>query len=115
MQGPHTQHGLNLAQRYGLEPDLSDHSVQQKLHEIREELKREIQRELKIKEGAENLRKATTDKKALDEVNRMVKHANFKLEDLHQQLQEIDARLLLKGSSSPANHLNDSQGEKKST
>jgi len=110
-QGPHTQHGLNLAQRYGIEPDLSDQTIQQKLQEVLEDLKREIQKELKIKEGAENLRKATTDKKALEEVNRLVKKANNKLEELHQELHEVNARLFLKGSSSPANHLNDSQGE----
>ena len=58
-------------------------------------MKREIRKELKIKEGAENLRKVTTDKKSLDNVNKMVKQANSKLEELHQELQELNAHLLV--------------------
>ncbi len=88
-----------LGKRYGIEPDLADTLLQQRLEEIREHLKREIRKELKIKEGAENLRKATTDKKSLDNVNRLVKQANSKLEELHQELQELNAHLLVATSS----------------
>lgn len=43
--------------------DLSDAMVQQKLDEIKEQIRREIRKELKIKEGAENLRKVEKKKK----------------------------------------------------
>lgn len=48
-----------MAERLGLghNLDLSDAMVQQKLDEIKEQIRREIRKELKIKEGAENLRK----------------------------------------------------------
>lgn len=42
--------------------DLSDAMVQQKLDEIKEQIRREIRKELKIKEGAENLRKVKRKK-----------------------------------------------------
>jgi serine/threonine protein kinase len=96
----HDQSGYHdLGQRYGIDPDLADSNIQSRLEEIREHLKREIRKELKIKEGAENLRKATTDKKSLENVTRMVKHANSKLEELHQELQELNAHLLVANSN----------------
>lgn len=51
--------GQLVAERLGLghNLDLSDAMVQQKLDEIKEQIRREIRKELKIKEGAENLRK----------------------------------------------------------
>uniref|UniRef100_A0A7N5ZUE3 REM-1 domain-containing protein n=1 Tax=Anabas testudineus TaxID=64144 RepID=A0A7N5ZUE3_ANATE len=48
--------------------DFSDSSVQQLLDEQRERIRREIRKELKIKEGAENLRRATTDKRNAQQV-----------------------------------------------
>lgn len=53
-----------VAERLGLGQnlDLSDAMVQQKLDEIKEQIRREIRKELKIKEGAENLRKVKIDR-----------------------------------------------------
>uniref|UniRef100_A0A8C0HKG3 Serine/threonine-protein kinase N2 n=1 Tax=Buteo japonicus TaxID=224669 RepID=A0A8C0HKG3_9AVES len=67
--------------------------VQQKLDEIKDQIKREIRKELKIKEGAENLRKVTTDKKNLAYVDNILKKSNKKLEDLHHKLQELNAHI----------------------
>lgn len=72
--------------------DLSDTMVQQRLDQI----KREIRKELKIKEGAENLRKVTTDKKNLAYVENMLKKCNKKLEELHQELQDLNAHIVVK-------------------
>lgn len=47
----------DISQRYGLSADLSDAVVRQKIGDVREHLKKEVRKELKIKEGAENLRK----------------------------------------------------------
>ncbi len=100
MQGSHNAASYgDLGKRYDIEPDLSDANLQRRLEEVREGLKREIRKELKIKEGAENLRKVTTDKKSLDNVNKMVKQANSKLEELHQELQELNAHLLVATNS----------------
>uniref|UniRef100_A0A673H9J4 protein kinase C n=1 Tax=Sinocyclocheilus rhinocerous TaxID=307959 RepID=A0A673H9J4_9TELE len=74
--------------------DLSDTMVQQKLDEIKEQIKREIRKELKIKEGVENLRKVTTEKKRLAYVDNMLKKSNKKLEELHQELQELNAHIV---------------------
>lgn len=76
--------------------DFSDTSVQQKLDEEKEKIKREIRKELKIKEGAENLRKATTDRKNLSNVENLLKNSNRKLETLHHQLQDLNAHIVVK-------------------
>uniref|UniRef100_A0A4W4H8L8 protein kinase C n=2 Tax=Electrophorus electricus TaxID=8005 RepID=A0A4W4H8L8_ELEEL len=90
--------GHMVSERLGLghNLDLSDTMVQQKLDEIREQIKREIRKELKIKEGAENLRKVTTDKKRLAYVDNMLKKSNKKVEELHQELQELNAHIVVK-------------------
>ncbi|XP_062853392.1 serine/threonine-protein kinase N2 isoform X2 [Trichomycterus rosablanca] len=80
----------------GLSMDLSDTMVQQKLDEIKDQIKRELRKELKIKEGAENLRKVTTDKKSLAYVDNMLKKSNKKVEELHQELQELNAHIVVK-------------------
>lgn len=76
--------------------DFSDTSVQQKLDEEKEKIKREIRKELKIKEGAENLRKATTDRKNLSNVENLLKNSNRKLETLHYHLQDLNAHIVVK-------------------
>ncbi|XP_069783647.1 serine/threonine-protein kinase N2 [Narcine bancroftii] len=76
--------------------DFSDTSFQQKLDEAKEQIKREIRKELKIKEGAENLRKVTTDKKNLSNVEHILKNSNRKLEQLHVQLQDLNAHIMVK-------------------
>ncbi|NXB91795.1 PKN2 kinase, partial [Vidua chalybeata] len=68
---------------------------QQKLEGEKELLRRAIQKELKIKEGAENLRKATTDRKNLVHIEHVLKSSNRKLEQLHWELQELNARILI--------------------
>ena len=52
----------SLLEQLGLAgADLAAPGVQQQLELERERLRREIRKELKLKEGAENLRRATTD------------------------------------------------------
>ncbi|KAJ7410409.1 hypothetical protein WISP_108526 [Willisornis vidua] len=79
----------------GQKLDFSDTMVQQKLDEAKDQIKREIRKELKIKEGAENLRKVTTDKKNLAYVDNILKKSNKKLEDLHHKLQELNAHIVV--------------------
>ncbi|XP_075471719.1 serine/threonine-protein kinase N2 isoform X2 [Ascaphus truei] len=75
--------------------DFSDPVAQPNLDEIKDQIKREIRKELKIKEGAENLRKVTTDKKNLAYVDNILKKSNKKLEELHNSLQELNAHLVV--------------------
>uniref|UniRef100_A0A6Q2Z453 protein kinase C n=1 Tax=Esox lucius TaxID=8010 RepID=A0A6Q2Z453_ESOLU len=93
-----TQSSRLVSERLGLghNLDLSDTMVQHKLDEIKEQIRREIRKELKIKEGAENLRKVTTDKKSLAYVDNMLKQSNKKVEELHQELQELNAHIVVK-------------------
>lgn len=62
--------GLSVLEQLGLDQnsDFSDSTVQQLLDEQRERIRREIRKELKIKEGAENLRKVMTDKRNAQQV-----------------------------------------------
>uniref|UniRef100_A0A4W6EH04 protein kinase C n=1 Tax=Lates calcarifer TaxID=8187 RepID=A0A4W6EH04_LATCA len=91
--------GLSVLQQLGLDQnsDFSDSSVQQRLDEHRERIRREIRKELKIKEGAENLRRATTDKRNAQQVDSQLRSSKRKLESLHAQLQELDAHIVVKG------------------
>lgn len=58
-QGPTPQqyNVSELNQRFGLELDLTNDAIQERLKEIQERIRKEILTEMKIKEGAENLRK----------------------------------------------------------
>ena len=96
-QGQHGQRNmLEINQRFGMEPDISTEEVQTKLKDLQEQLKKDIRREMKIKEGAENLRVASKkDKKSLAEVNSIVKQANLKLERMNQELQEVNNFLVV--------------------
>uniref|UniRef100_A0A4W4FRW1 protein kinase C n=1 Tax=Electrophorus electricus TaxID=8005 RepID=A0A4W4FRW1_ELEEL len=76
--------------------DLSDAMVQQRLDEIKDQIKRKIRKELKIKEGAENLRKVITDKKSLAYVDNLLKKSNKNVQMLHQDLQELNAHIVVK-------------------
>uniref|UniRef100_A0A669DT47 protein kinase C n=1 Tax=Oreochromis niloticus TaxID=8128 RepID=A0A669DT47_ORENI len=90
---------LSVLQQLGLDQnsDFSDSSVQQRLDEHREKIRREIRKELKIKEGAENLRRATTDKRNAQQVDSQLRSSKRKLESLQAQLQELDAHIVVKG------------------
>ena len=69
------------------------------MEELREYLRREIKKELKIKEGAENLRKVAKDKKSVSDVNSIVKKSNCKLTELQQELQELESQMLVSTTS----------------
>uniref|UniRef100_A0A8C5BCT0 protein kinase C n=1 Tax=Gadus morhua TaxID=8049 RepID=A0A8C5BCT0_GADMO len=91
--------GLSVLEQLGLDQstDFSESSIQQRLDEERERIRSEIRKELKIKVGAENLRRATTDKKNAQQVDSQLRSSNRRLEDLHAQLQELDAHIVVKG------------------
>ncbi|XP_048368128.1 serine/threonine-protein kinase N3 [Sphaerodactylus townsendi] len=71
-----------------------DPGFQHKLEVKKELISQAIQKELKMKEGAENLRRVTTDKKNLVHVDNVLKSSNRKLERLHRELEELNAQIM---------------------
>ena len=86
---------LEINMRYGMEPDISNEEVQAKLKDIQVQLKKDIQREMRIKEAAEKLREKRSSKKSSNDVNHVVKEANQKLDRLKQELQEVESFLVI--------------------
>lgn len=74
--------------------DILDPQFQQRLEDARTLIRQEIQRELKIKEAAERLRRAVTNRKSVADVEGQLKASNRKLEQLHWELQELHARAM---------------------
>ncbi|XP_034047578.1 serine/threonine-protein kinase N2 [Thalassophryne amazonica] len=72
--------------------DILDPQFQQRLEDARTLKRQEIQRELKIKEAAERMRRAVTNRKSAADVEGQLKASSRKLEQLHWELQEINAR-----------------------
>uniref|UniRef100_A0A8C9TYU5 protein kinase C n=1 Tax=Scleropages formosus TaxID=113540 RepID=A0A8C9TYU5_SCLFO len=76
------------------EGNILDPEFQQRIEDARVQIRQEIQRELKIKEGAERLRRAVTNRKNAADVEGQLKASSRKLERLHWELQELNARRL---------------------
>ncbi|XP_074141000.1 serine/threonine-protein kinase N3 isoform X2 [Sminthopsis crassicaudata] len=74
---------------------LSDPSSQHRLEGEKEVIRKAIQKELKLKEGAENLRKVTTARRDLSHVDQLLRSSTRRLEQLHWDLQELHAHILL--------------------
>uniref|UniRef100_A0A672LLF0 protein kinase C n=1 Tax=Sinocyclocheilus grahami TaxID=75366 RepID=A0A672LLF0_SINGR len=74
-----------------LEGDLMDPEFQQRVEDAIALLRQEIQRELKIKEAAERLRRAVTNRKNAADVDDQLRASSRKLEQLHWELQELNA------------------------
>ncbi|XP_050440224.1 serine/threonine-protein kinase N isoform X2 [Adelges cooleyi] len=91
------KYGLVAANVDGTGPDLSgiDALTPARLDELKETIRREIRRELKIKEGAEKLREVVTDRKSLSDVTDIVKKSNTKLAELQAELQELESHIIL--------------------
>ncbi|EHA99952.1 Serine/threonine-protein kinase N3, partial [Heterocephalus glaber] len=71
------------------------------LEDEKEVIRRAIQKELKIKEGMENLRSVATDRRHLGHVQQLLQSSNRRLEQLHSELRELHARILLPGLAEP--------------
>lgn len=98
LQGEYIRHPVlyELSHKYGLQADsLPEAALPFKLEELKEHIRREIRKELKIKEGAEKLREVATDRKSLSDVAHIVKKSNSKLGELHAELQELESQIIL--------------------
>lgn len=67
---------------------------------MREYFKKEIRKEMKIKEGVEKLKEVIIDKKSLFDVQSIVKKLNNKLKEFQIDFQEINVYLLVFNSIS---------------
>ncbi|XP_072931864.1 serine/threonine-protein kinase N [Epargyreus clarus] len=92
-----------LGVKYGIKTEcIPEIALPSKLEELKDVIRREIRKELKIKEGAEKLREVATDRRSLADVANIVKKANIKLNELKSDLQELESQLILsRGQSTP--------------
>ena len=67
------------------------------LHLQKEDVKQEIRRELKIKEGAENLRKVATDAKTRGSVSNILHKTDANLRKLQEELNELHVQVAQEG------------------
>ena len=63
------------------------------LETLKETIRLEIRKELKIKEGGEKLMKASVDRKSKAYVSTILKNCNEKLEALHSELSALQAQV----------------------
>ncbi|XP_026475432.1 serine/threonine-protein kinase N-like, partial [Ctenocephalides felis] len=81
---------------YGLQTDhVPESALPCKLEELKERVRREIRKELKIKEGAEKLREVATDRRSLSDVAGIVKKSNARLAELKSELLELESQIIL--------------------
>ncbi|KAJ7307979.1 hypothetical protein JRQ81_008478 [Phrynocephalus forsythii] len=78
-----------------------EQALRQKLEKETERLHRAIQKEVKIREGAEKLRQVATDKKTLAHVETVLKLSDLKLKQLRGELQELSARMATAETDGP--------------
>ncbi|CAH1169988.1 unnamed protein product [Phaedon cochleariae] len=105
-QGDYIRHPVlyELSHKYGVPTDnLIESQLSGKLEELKEIVRREIRKELKIKEGAEKLRGVSTDRKSLSHVATIVKNSNWKLTELKNELSELESQIILTQGQSTAN------------
>ncbi|XP_055917813.1 serine/threonine-protein kinase N isoform X3 [Eupeodes corollae] len=96
-EGDYIKHPVlyELSHKYGFTDNLPESALPNRLEEIKEAIRREIRKELKIKEGAEKLREVATDRRSLNDVASIVKKSNSKLAELKSELQELESQILL--------------------
>lgn len=106
LQGDYIKHPVlyELSHKYGLPTEnISDSQLSGKLEELKEIIRREIRKELKIKEGAEKLRGVSTDRRSLNHVATIVKNSNWKLAELKNELSELESQIILsQGHTTPS-------------
>ncbi|XP_073846976.1 serine/threonine-protein kinase N isoform X16 [Musca autumnalis] len=96
-QGDYIKHPVlyELSYKYGFTDNLPESGLPSRLEEIKEAIRREIRKELKIKEGAEKLREVAKDRRSLNDVAAIVKKSNNKIAELKSELQELESQILL--------------------
>lgn len=106
LQGDYIKHPVlyELSHKYGFTDNLPESALPNRLEEIKEAIRREIRKELKIKEGAEKLREVATDRRSLSDVASIVKKSNSKLAELKSELHELESQILLTQGNTVSNN-----------
>lgn len=106
-QGNYIRHPVlfELSHKYGVPPSAGVGTpsegeegwwvAHKQLEELKEAIRREIRKELKIKEGAEKLREVATDRRSLADVAALVKNSNCRLAELQAELHELESQIIL--------------------
>nr|XP_016928774.1 serine/threonine-protein kinase N isoform X4 [Drosophila suzukii] len=104
-QGEYIKHPVlyELSHKYGFTENLPESCMSIRLEEIKEAIRREIRKELKIKEGAEKLREVAKDRRSLSDVAVLVKKSKSKLAELKSELQELESQILLTSANTAVN------------
>ncbi|XP_037912971.1 serine/threonine-protein kinase N isoform X3 [Hermetia illucens] len=105
-EGDYIKHPVlyELSHKYGFTDNLPESALPNRLEEIKEAIRREIRKELKIKEGAEKLREVATDRRSLSDVASIVKKSNSKLAELKSELHELESQILLTQGNTVSNN-----------
>lgn len=132
LQGDYIKHPVlyELSHKYGFTDNLPESALPDRLEEIKEAIRREIRKELKvrgiirdirtptnylllfqIKEGAEKLREVATDRRSLSDVASIVKKSNSKLAELKSELHELESQIILTQGNSLSSSGNNGQGK----
>lgn len=100
------QRGMeDLVERFGFSTDLSDTDIQVKLREKEEAIRRDILKQMKLKEGAEKLHRAATDRKSAGDAQVIIKQAGSRLIELNDELQDVSAYLIMANGVTPRGKL----------
>ncbi|XP_044317929.1 serine/threonine-protein kinase N isoform X10 [Drosophila rhopaloa] len=104
-EGEYIKHPVlyELSHKYGFTENLPESCMSIRLEEIKEAIRREIRKELKIKEGAEKLREVAKDRRSLSDVAVLVKKSKSKLAELKSELQELESQILLTSANTAVN------------
>lgn len=78
-----------IEDKYGIAEN-GEADLTPRIDEVIEFLKTELRRELKLKEGAEKLRRATSDKNSSTQARNMVKKSNSRLLELQKDLGDLN-------------------------
>ncbi|XP_017837316.1 serine/threonine-protein kinase N isoform X3 [Drosophila busckii] len=105
IHGEYIKHPVlyELSHKYGFTENLPESCMPIRLEEIKEAIRREIRKELKIKEGAEKLREVAKDRRSLSDVAVLVKKSKSKLAELKSELQELESQILLTSANTAVN------------
>ena len=76
----------------------NDLTLNEKLIKLKDCLQEEIRKEIKIRDGSENLRKVSKDTNILQHLNFILKQSNYRLNELKRDLYELNSYIQLNSS-----------------
>ena len=81
--------------RFGFSRSRAAEEVREELKDMEQKLRKSIQMELKVKEGAEAIRRAYGDRRSSANVGSVIKDSATRFDELSQELQEVQTFLLM--------------------